>query len=278
MTALLAAHDGVLLDAYGVLVDASGALPHAAALIAHLNASRTPYCIVTNDASRSPTTCAARFASLGLAITAERVTTSGDLIGDYFATHQLAGARTLVLGTDDSRAYVRASGGDVLPLEPGVDADVIAVCDDAGFPFLQGAELALSAALRRLDAGRAIHLLLPNPDIVYPKSSTEMGFTSGAIALMIETALARRFASAPPKFARLGKPAGALLQRGAARLRAGGANVARIVMIGDQLETDIAAAHAAGLPSALIAGVSRWTGARSDVAAPTYVLPSLALT
>ena len=128
-------------------------------------------------------------------------------------------------------------------------------------------------ALRRLDAGRAIHLLLPNPDIVDPKSSTEMGFTSGAIALMIETALARRFASAPPKFARLGKPAGALLQRGAARLQA-----SRIVMIGDQLETDIAAAHAAGLPSALIAGVSRWTGARSDVAAPTYVLPSLALT
>lgn len=271
MRELLNEYTSVLLDAYGVLVNADGALPHAVALIDELNRTATPYCIVTNDASRSPTTCAARFAALGLAIPAACITTAGDLIADYFATHRLAGARTLVLGTDDSRDYIRHADGEIVPIAPGLDVDVIAVCDDAGFPFLAGAEIALSAAIRSLDAGRPVHLLLPNPDIVYPKSTTEMGFTAGAIALMIETALARRYPQSPPQFARLGKPAPALLRRGAARI--GG----RPIMIGDQLETDIAAACAATIPCALIAGVSRWSAQRTDGMVPNYGLGSLAL-
>ncbi len=271
MRELLDQYTAILLDAYGVLVDAEGALPHAIALINELNRTATPYGIVTNDASRSPATCAARFAALGLAIPAAYITTAGDLLADYFATHHLAGARTLVLGTDDSRAYIRHAGGELVALAPGLDVDVIAVCDDAGFPFLAGAEIALSAAIRNLDAGRPVHLLLPNPDIVYPKSTTEMGFTSGALALMIETALARRYPHTPPQFVRLGKPAPALLWRGAARV--GG----RPIMIGDQLETDIAAACAAGMPCALIAGVSRWSSLRTDGVTPTYRLGSLAL-
>ncbi|MBP9087724.1 MAG: HAD hydrolase-like protein [Kofleriaceae bacterium] len=271
MRELLNEYTSVLLDAYGVLVNADGALPHAVALIDELNRTATPYCIVTNDASRSPATCAARFAALGLAIPAACITTAGDLIADYFATHRLAGARTLVLGTDDSRDYIRHTDGEIVPIAPGLDVDVIAVCDDAGFPFLAGAEIALSAAIRSLDAGRPVHLLLPNPDIVYPKSTTEMGFTAGAIALMIETALARRYPQSPPQFARLGKPAPALLRRGAARI--GG----RPIMIGDQLETDIAAACAATIPCALIAGVSRWSAQRTDGMVPNYGLGSLAL-
>ncbi len=271
MRELLDEHTSVLFDAYGVLVNAEGALPHAVALIHELNRTATPYGIVTNDASRSPATCAKRFAALGLAIPAASITTAGDLIAEYFTAHQLAGARTLVLGTDDSRAYIVHAGGELRPISPGLDVDVIAVCDDAGFPFLAGAEIALSAAIRCLDADRQVHLLLPNPDIVYPKSATEMGFTAGAIALMIEAALARRYPHNPPHFVRLGKPAPALLLRGAARI--GG----RPIMIGDQLETDIAAACAAGIPCALIAGVSRWSSQATDGVMPNYVLGSLAL-
>lgn len=271
MRELLNTYTSVLLDAYGVLVNADGALPHAIALIDELNRNSTPYGIVTNDASRSPATCAARFAALGLAIPETFITTAGDLIADYFAEHQLAGARTLVLGTDDSRAYIVRAGGELMPIAPGLDVDVLAVCDDAGFPFLAGAEIALSAAIRCLDAGRRLHLVLPNPDIVYPKSATELGFTAGAIALMIEAALARRYPHNPPQFVRLGKPAPALLLRGAARI--GG----RPIMIGDQLETDIAAACAAEIPCALIAGVSRWSSLRPAGIVPSYVLGSLAL-
>jgi HAD superfamily hydrolase (TIGR01450 family) len=267
---LLAAHDGLLLDAYGVLVDGAGALPDAPPLIAELNRRGTPYAIVTNDASRSPTTYVRRFAGMGLAIAAERIVTSGSLIPGYFRERSLAGARTIVLGTEDSYRYVIQGGGEPVALAPGVEIDAVAICDDAGTPFLDGIELALSAIVRALEAGRRPALVLPNPDLVYPKGAGELGFTAGAMALLIEAALARRFHDPTLVFDRLGKPAPHLFAEGKRVL---GAN--NPVMIGDQLETDVAGALSAGISVALLAGISRWND--SATITPTYLLERLSL-
>jgi HAD superfamily hydrolase (TIGR01450 family) len=269
--ALLDRYEGVLLDAYGVLNDARGALPHARALIAALHERGQPFAIVTNDASRSPATLSARFAGMGMAIAPAQIVTSGDLLAPYLRELALpAAARCLVLGTDDSRAYVAAAGVEVVHVDDPGEVDAIAICDDAGFPFLPGIEAALSAAIRAVDAGRPIALILPNPDLVYPKGPGAFGFTAGAMALLIETALVRRHADAP-RFVHLGKPSPRPFALAAARL-----GTARLLMIGDQLETDIAGARAAGLDAALVAGVSRWTEARTGPA-PTWLIDSLAL-
>jgi ribonucleotide monophosphatase NagD (HAD superfamily) len=265
---LLATYEGFLIDAYGVLVDAVAALPGAAWLIAELERRGMPYAVVTNDASRSQATCARRFAGLGLPITAHRVITSGSLLPGFFRDHGLAGARTAVLGTEDSYDYVIAGGGVPVPLAPGMQIDALAVCDDAGTPFLDGIELALSAVVRAIDAGRTPALVLPNPDLIYPKGEGELGLTAGSMALVIEAALARRFADRAPTFTRLGKPEPHLFV--AARHLVGRE---RLVMIGDQLETDIAGARAAGIDSALLAGISRWDG--STTITPTYLLSTL---
>ena len=271
---LLARHDGVLLDVYGVLLDARGVLPGAAELVAELARTGQPYAIVTNDASRSPATYAARFAGLGLAVPAARFVTSGGLLPGYFTDRKLAGARTCVLGTDDSAAYVRAGGGVPVPIADGMELDALAVCDDAGFPFLAGIEHALSAVIRAIEAGRRPALVLPNPDLVYPKGRGELGFTAGAMALLIEAALARRFPGERLVFDHLGKPEPHLFLEAARRLAIA---PARLVMIGDQLETDIAGAHAAGIPAALLAGVSRWEHAHATSSvAPEYLLAGIA--
>jgi len=264
---LLDRYRGLAIDAYGVLVDGGGALPGARALIGELDRRGTPYVIVTNDASRSPATCARRFAGLGLPIPEARIVTSGELLAHHAG---LAGARTCVLGTADSVAYAEAAGARIVELAPGMTIDCLAVCDDAGFEFLAGTELALSAAVRAVDEGRRLELLLPNPDLVYPKTDGELGFTAGAIALMIEAALARRFPATAPRFLHLGKPERHLFDRAIDRL---GLARADVVVIGDQLETDIAGARAAGLDSALVAGVSRWTTAAAI--APTWLVDGL---
>src|SRR5262245_26179804 len=191
MRELLDRYDGILLDAYGVLLDAGGPLSGARELIEELERRALPYAIVTNDASRSLATCRHRFAGYGMRV--EHVVTSGSLLPEYFAAKSLAGARVCVLGTDDSADYVRAGGGVVVPLEQGLELDVLAVCDDAGFEFQGGMEWAFSAVVRALDAGRRPALVLPNPDLVYPKRAGELGFTAGAIALLVEAALARRY-------------------------------------------------------------------------------------
>jgi 4-nitrophenyl phosphatase len=269
---LLERYDGVLLDVYGVLLDASGALPGARSLIAELERRRKPYAIVTNDASRLPATYARRFADLGLAIPAERIVTAGSLLPGRLARHP--GARTLVLGTPDSVAYVRAAGAVPIAPAPGLAIDALAVCDDAGFDFLLGIEHELSACVRGVEAGRRPVLILPNPDLIYPKGGGELGFTAGAMALLIETALARRFPSEGLVFDRLGKPEPHLMLEAAQRLALA---PSRLVMIGDQLETDVAGARAAGIAPALLAGISRWEHVRdAATVAPTWLIDTIA--
>jgi HAD superfamily hydrolase (TIGR01450 family) len=270
ISALLAAHDGVLLDAYGVLVDPRGALPGAAELITELNRRGTPYAIVTNDAGRSVATYVTRFAGFGLAIPGDRIVTSGSLLPAYFRERGLAGARTCVLGTPDSYAFVVEGGGVPVPVTRGMEIDAVAICDDAGTPFLEGIELALSAIVRAVDAGRRPALVLPNPDLVYPKGDGELGYTAGAMALLVEAALARRF-GAGLVFDRLGKPEPHLFREGARRI--GGSAP---VMIGDQLETDIAGALGVGFAAALLAGVSQWR--EGGPIEPTYLLADLRVT
>jgi 4-nitrophenyl phosphatase len=271
---LLDRYAGILLDVYGVLLDAGGALPGARELIDELNRRGMPYAIVTNDASRSIDTYVQRFARFGLAIAGEHIVTSGSLLPGYLRGKSLAGARVCVLGTADSIGYVQAGGGTIVPLAAGLELDVLAVCDDAGFDFLSSIEWAYSAVVRAVEAGRRPVLVLPNPDLVYPKSPGEYGFTAGAMALVIETALARRFPHEKLVFDHLGKPEPHLMTQAADKL---GIAPDRLVMIGDQLETDVAGARAAGCDAALLqTGVSRWHGETPTRAvAPRWLLDKL---
>ena len=265
---LLDRYAGVLLDLYGVLVDAAGLLPDAPALLAELERRKKPYAFVTNDASRSVETYVARFASWGVRVDPKRFVTSGSLLPEY---KPLKGRRVAVLGTRDSEDYVRQAGGHVIPVERGMTIDAVAVCDDAGFAFLDGLEFTLSAIVRAVETGGRPVLVLPNPDLIYPKGPGELGFTAGTMALMIEAALERRFPGANLVFDHLGKPEPHLFRAGATRL---GLDITDVVMIGDQIETDIAGANAAGCASALLSGeISRWQPGRK--VAPTWLLDRL---
>ncbi len=264
-------YDAVLLDAYGVLVGSRGALPGAAEAVAMLRREGIEHYIVTNDASRLPETVAARLQSFGIDVDADRVLTSGSLIAPYFAAENMAGARCMVLGTDDSRTYVKRAGGVVAPIAADGSYDAIVVADDAGYPFLESMDAALSALIRHFDRGDDVRLVLPNPDLIYPKGDGDFGFTAGSVALLLEAALARRYPSRAPRFVGLGKPHAPIFDE--AKRRAGSD---RLLMIGDQLETDIAGALAAGIDAALItSGVARWHEAGDGAPQPTYVLDAL---
>jgi HAD superfamily hydrolase (TIGR01450 family) len=242
-------YDALLIDAYGVLVDGSGAIPGAVEAINDLNACEKMWLVVTNDASRHPETSAAGYAKFGLDIAPSRILTSGSLLAGWFARHGLAGAGTTVLGPEDSLRYAREAGGDILP--HGDDrAGVVVVADDAGFPFLEAIEGVISALFRRIDRGETVHLVLPNPDLIYPKGPGEFGITAGSIALVIEAALAQRYPSRDDlTFERLGKPFPAIYEKAIERL-----GTRRLCMVGDQLATDVLGAQMAGLDSALVTG------------------------
>lgn len=270
---LIARYDLFLLDAYGVLVSATGALPGAAELLHRLDREQKDYLIVTNDASRSPATTARRYAGFGLPLPEDRILTSGLLVADYFAREGLAGARTIVLGTEDSNAYVRDGGGVVVAA--GDDsATVVVAADDDGYPFLDTVNEVISVLLRRLARGAATRLLLPNPDLIFPMGGDRFGITSGAVAAMIEAVLHLRDPSGGQRFVPLGKPNRPMFEAAARRFPR--VERARTVMVGDQLGTDILGAVRFGIDAVLVqTGVARLVDLAASEVRPTYTLAGL---
>ena len=265
---LVERYTALLFDAYGVLSYSVGALPGAVELIDRLNRMGKPYYVLTNDSSALPESRAARYRKVGLNVDAERIITSGSLLKGYFAERGLSGARCAVLGTEDSAEYVRLAGGEVVASADGFD--VLVVGDQAGFPFVNGVDAALSALFGMFDAGDAPRLLLPNPDLVYPNDDG-FGIASGSVALIIEAALRQRYPERGIEFERLGKPNGAIFE---AALELTGTR--DMVMLGDTLETDIRGANAFGIDSALVAGgVTPADGLDVAADAPTYLVRGL---
>ena len=254
---LLDRYEALLFDAYGVLVHGGGALPGARELLGRLNREGRPYFIVTNDASKLPATAAARYQRFGLPLDGSRILTSGMLLTPHFAAAGLRGRRCAVLGPADSARYVVDAGGAIV--SPAEAFDVLVIGDESGFPFLDWADAALSSLFASIDAGRPVHLVVPNPDLIYPGGGG-FGFAAGTIANMFEGALSLRYPGRPDlRFVRLGKPNTPIFEDAIERL-----GTSRVVMVGDQLETDIKGARAAGLDAVWIE-----TGVTAEIPAGT---------
>ena len=270
---LTARYSVLLLDAYGVLVHASGALPGAAQFIDTLNRTKKPYHILTNDASKLPATSAELFQGFGLAIAPDSIITSGSLLTDYFARHQLKDLPCAVLGPEDSARYVELAGGRVVAAQDPFE--VLVIGDESGYPFLETIDTVLSGLFNTFDSGANVHLVLPNPDLIYPKADQGFGIASGSIALILEAALQRRYPRRPElKFSRLGKPHAAIFKAALERSK-----TMNMVMIGDQLETDIRGALEFGLDAVLVGtGIATIMPDEVDRSLqPTYYLDSLKL-
>jgi ribonucleotide monophosphatase NagD (HAD superfamily) len=226
--------------------------------------------VLTNDASKLPRTGAARYRGFGLPLSEERIVTSGMLLANYFARHELAGARCAVIGPHDSAGYVELAGGQIAP--PGSDFEVLVVADESGFDFLEVVDSALSSLIRRLDRGDPVHLVLPNPDLIFPRGPEHFGIAAGSVAMLFEAALRLRYPDRPHLlFERLGKPHAPIYEEGLRRC-----GTRNAVMIGDTLETDIRGANACGIASVLLqTGVTRPQVTSAEGVRPTWLMRSL---
>lgn len=250
---LIARHDAFLLDAYGVLVHEAGPLPGAVEFIHALHRAKRPFCVLTNDAARCAEAHARRLETMGIAVPAHCIVTSASLLGAHFRAHGLEGRACAVLGPADTVREAKAAGARIVP--PDQDFEVLVLGDESGYALLECLDAALSVIFRRVARGLPVHLVLPNPDLVYPAGDQFFGFTAGSLAGMVERALAQRHPKRPDlRFVPLGKPHGAIFAEG---LRRTATSAARAVMIGDTLETDVRGANAAGVASVLVTtGVS----------------------
>ncbi|WP_370229418.1 HAD-IIA family hydrolase [Cognatishimia sp.] len=221
---------GVISDLDGVVYRGNAPVPEAVALFAKLRDQAIPYAFVTNNSAKSREDISAKLNDMGFWATPENVINTSWLMAEFL--HQEFGAKgqVYVVGSDNLKAAVAGAG---LTLADN-DVDAVVVGLDRAFDYEK-----LTTA-QRLLLGSA-RFLATNPDRMIPQ---EVGFIPGAGSLVraIETASGR---SAEV----LGKPQPHIVTKALSVL---GTQPAATVLIGDQLQTDIAAGQAAGVQTVLV--------------------------
>ena len=270
-------YDAVFFDAYGVLVDGIDALPNAEQLVNIMNASAMNYFIVTNDASKSIESLSNNFQSQGMRIPVERIVNSGSLISGYYRDEGLVGRPTLVLGTKDSRTYVSGSCAKILSLDSNSEPDVILFTHSGPYDWESTLKHLLNLVSKRFKQKTPVRMVLPNTDFIYQDGKADFGMGAAAFVETLEEALMRLHGKHEIlRAAKLGKPHPPIFTE--AIRRAGSNNV---IMIGDQLETDILGANNLGLDSAVVTtGINKRSNPKEfkdmpDDLTPRYILTSL---
>ncbi len=254
MTTLLQEHDCLLLDLDGTVFRGHEATVGSVEALAGVDA-RTLF--VTNNASRGPVEVAEHLTAMGFVATPDDVVTSAQSGARLLAAQLDDGSKVLVIGADSLAAEVANVG--LRPVRQFSDGPVGVVQGHS--PLTGWADLA-EAALAIRDGALWV---ATNVDRTLP---SERGLLpgNGSMVEALCTATDQR-----PQVA--GKPEPTLLNDALAR-----GQFDRPLVVGDRLDTDIAGAKAAGLPSLMVlTGVS--TAAEMVRAVPgerpDYLAPDL---
>lgn len=255
-TALAEAYDLAMLDLDGVVYIGDQAVPSAPEAVAAAREAGMRLAFVTNNAARPPEVVADHLVGLGITATADDVVTSAQAAARLLGDRLGEGARVVDLGAEGLHQALRAQR--LVPVGVGDEAEALVT----GYaPDLRWRDI-MRAAGRIRDG---LWWVASNTDMSLP---TPYGTAPGHGVLVD---MIRRFTGVDPVVA--GKPARPLLDETIRRV--GGD---RPLMVGDRLDTDIAGAHNAEVPSLLVTtGV---TGIPELVSAapalrPTYICADL---
>ncbi|HTH84992.1 HAD-IIA family hydrolase [Mycobacterium sp.] len=254
MSTLAQEHDCLLLDLDGTVFRGHEATPGAVETLA---AVRSRVLFVTNNASRGPAEVAQHLCAMGFTAKPDDIVTSAQSAARLLQEQLQPGAAVLIVGTDSLAAEVRNVG--LKPVRLWSD-DPVAVVQGHS-PQTGWADLAEAALAIR---GGALWVAA-NVDKTLP---SERGLLPGNGAMV---AALRAATDSDPLVA--GKPEPTLLTDALAR-----GKFRTPLVVGDRLDTDIAGANAAGLPSLhVLSGVSTAADTvRADVGQrPNYIAQDL---
>ncbi|WP_292989712.1 HAD-IIA family hydrolase [Mycobacterium sp.] len=228
MGTLAREHDCLLLDLDGTVFRGHELTEGA---IEALDEASGRALYVTNNASRSAEEVAHHLTDLGLRAVAEDVVTSAQSAAHLLAGQLSPQSRVLVIGTESLAAEITAAGlTPVRSYDENPDAVVQGHSPDTCWAMLAEAALAIRAGALWVAA---------NVDATLP---TERGLLPGNGSMV---AALRAATDAEPQVA--GKPAPTLLRDALAR-----GDFRTPLVVGDRLNTDIAGAGAAELPSLMV--------------------------
>ena len=240
-------YDYFLIDLWGVVWDGKAVFPDAVAFIQNLMDAGKCVRFLSNCAEYVAEELVDRLARAGFpSPSTEWLITSGQAMALWFQEQGLQGRQVYVFGGDAVRENIRRAGAEPIDmpedgesLADGAVSDCLVVGGMHNFDWQRMTEIVTGVAIGRL------RVVLPNPDTVVFQQTGRVRLPPGMIVKIIETALPEC------QIDRIGKPYPfiyeyALRQIGAADRRD------KVLMIGDQLETDVRGASKVGIDSLLL--------------------------
>jgi HAD superfamily hydrolase (TIGR01450 family) len=250
--ALVDRYAGVVLDVDGVLMRGREPVPGAAETLSALRARGVGTALATNNASRTPEELAERLERAGLSVAPETIVTSAQAAGRMLQ----GGEKVFVIGLSALRREVAAAGAAVVDAPHEADTVIVGIDPELCYPTLRDAALALFGGARFVATN--LDPNLPAEDGPWPGN--------GAIVAALRVTTGR-----DPEVA--GKPGSELIRAAIARLPD---PAGRVLVVGDRVDTDVAAGVAAGCETALVlTGATSAQDAAGAEPTPTWVLDDL---
>jgi 4-nitrophenyl phosphatase len=231
----------LILDMDGVIWRSDAPIGDLPAIFSRIESRGLKYVFATNNGTKTPEQYVATLDALGVRVSPEQVVTSALGVAHMLSASRRfpPGSKAFVIGEDGIRKALEGKGFEVLPVEKATEAQfvVMGIDRDVNFEKMREATLLVRAG---------IPFYATNPDKTFPTPRGEIP-GAGAWISVITTAT-----NVEPIIA--GKPFPFMMELSLEIL---GTKKEETLIVGDRLETDIAAGQAVGCPTAVVlSGVS----------------------
>jgi 4-nitrophenyl phosphatase len=249
----------LILDMDGVIWKSDAPIGDLSAIFKRIRERGLKFVFATNNGTKTPEDYQKKLHELGVDVDAAQVVTSALGIAFLLAQKHPRGTKIFMIGEDGIRTALEEQGFEIVSVENAPEAEAVVMGIDRGVNFQKIAEATLLVR-----AG--VPFYTTNTDRTFPTPRGEIP-GSGAWLAVVTTATGIQ-----PIVA--GKPFPYLMELALERL---GTSREETLVVGDRLETDIAAGQAVGCPTAMVlSGVSTKAEAGEWKPSPTLIADDLA--
>lgn len=229
----------LIIDMDGVIWKSDAPIGDLAATFQRIRARGLKFVFATNNSTRTPEQYVARLKEFGIEVEPWQIVTSSQGAAHAVAQKFPRGTKVFMIGEDGIQLALEERGFEVVSVEDAPQAEVVVMGIDRGITFQKASEATLLVR-------RGVPFYATNPDKTFPTPRGEIP-GAGAWISIITTAT-----DVQPIMA--GKPFPFLMDLSLEKL---GTKKEETLVVGDRLETDIAAGQSVGCPTALVlSGVS----------------------
>lgn len=257
----------MLLEAEAVFFDLDGCIyfgerlaAGAKELLDYLRYKGKIIRFVTNNSTDTGAQVAVRLSRMGLEVQAGHVATATELIGVHLLK-QFGPVSLKVIGSQSLHHSLEQAGHRLVPLHSITPVRTVVIGRDTSYDYGK-----MQAIVEEMDKGTPV--LATNPDVFHPGSRGEKVPETGSLYIPLEAMTGR-------KVSYFGKPAPYMFEL--TMERCGIMRPESCVMVGDNLNTDIAGGRSAGLKTLWLFGIDRAPeeAAGVETERPDFAVPDL---